>query len=564
MPFVFLFLGRTIRIAGLTLFFIPAFTLHKLFARQAGPRLLRWYLQSCGAGFVKLGQILAMRYDLLPLQYCDELSKLLDRLPPVPVKHIIRVIERDLGQPLTANFAAFEPVSLASASVAQVHGATLVNGESVVVKVLRPGMRERFRIDLIYLRLLGSILHLYGPFANIDVRRIFGEVVNITHEELDFRRESRNVQQMHERMAEDDIDHYAPRVYPALCGRSVITMERIAGVPVNEMLAAIAARDEEQLLIWAAAGITPQRAARILMRSILEQSLRHRLFHADPHAANLILMEGGTLAWVDFGMVGWLDERMWEHQFKIREAAAAGRIHAAYQHLLATLEPIPTTDLSNFEREAKEYFRDWLVSSESNITSLAEKSSGYFFLRLLDAVRRAGLSLPAGLVRLYRTIIIGDIVMLKLDPRINWLPVLREFIADERQRLMTTLCAEALSPTTFNTVWQAYVAAPRAALELLDWVQYRLAALGRTHRQQLTRWQRVFLLLLRYLKWVSVLALLALLLSRLVAPDFFANIGWNQLDATVKQSWGLLMVTALVLLLLCGRLIQAVERPEPR
>src|SRR5207237_6698001 len=184
---------------------------------------------------------------------------------------------------------------------------------------------------------------------SINVARIFREVTNLTSEELDFRREAHNIQQMHDRMVADDIDHYAPSVHPALCGPSMITMERIDGVSVSEMLTAIESRNANLLAAWAEAGITPERSARILMRSILEQSLRHRLFHADPHAANLILMKGGTVAWVDFGMVGWLDERLWLHQFKIREAVSAGRIHAAYQHLLAALEPIPATDLSGFE-----------------------------------------------------------------------------------------------------------------------------------------------------------------------------------------------------------------------
>jgi ubiquinone biosynthesis protein len=130
-------------------------------------------------------------------------------------------------------------------------------------------------------------------------------------EELDFRREARNIESMHKRMACDDIDHYAPKIYPSLCGERVITMEQINGVSVSEIIAALEADDQPALNAWAAAGVSPRRSARLLMRSVLEQTMRHRLFHADPHAANLILTEGGTLAWVDFGMLGSLDERLW-------------------------------------------------------------------------------------------------------------------------------------------------------------------------------------------------------------------------------------------------------------
>lgn len=563
-PFPLRFAGRTVRIAALSFSFLFAFFLGKWFGTFTGPRLLRWYLQSCGAAFVKLGQILAMRFDLLPIQYCEELSKLLDRLPAIPTERIVAVIERDLGRPVEECFATFEVDPIAAASVAQVHAATLADGTPVVVKVLRPGITERFRIDLLYLRMAGPLLNMYGPFVNIDMRRMFGEVVRLTREELDFRREARQIQQMHERMNMDDIDHYAPRVYPELCGRAVITMERIEGVSVTTMLAAVEARDEERLSSWAAAGITPQRTARILMRSILEQSLRHRLFHADPHAANLIVMAGGTLGWVDFGMVGWIDERLWVHQFKIREAVSNGHIHAAYQHLLATLEPIPTTDLSSFETEAKEYFRDWLASSESNMATLAEKSSGYFFLRLLDAVRRAGLSLPAGLMRLYRTIIIGDIVMLKLDPRIDWVPVLREFVADEQRRLTATLFGQTFSAANFNTAWQFLIDAPRMALEVADTLQFRLASLGQTQRQMLTRAQRLLLHVLKYIRLAALLFAVPLLVRRLGLADLFEIFGWSWLSATTGTSSGTFLIFDTLLVLLMGRLIHELERPEPR
>ena len=562
MPFLLLFVGRTIRIAVLTFFFVLAFVFGKLISSTARPRLLRWYLENGGAGFAKLGQVLAMRYDLLPAPYCEELLKLLDQLPAVPAALIAEAIERDLARPLSDYFAKFETEPLASASVAQVHGATLLNGERVVVKVLRPGIRQRFRIDLTYLRLMGRCLNVYQGLATFDVPRIFNEVTHLTREELDFRREARSIQQMHDRMSEDDIDHYAPRVYPSLCGRSVITMERIEGVSVSEMLAAIETGNAELLAHWAAAGITPKRSARILMRSILEQSLRHRVFHADPHAANLILMKGGTVAWVDFGMVGWLDERLWFQQFKIREAVAAGRIDAAYQHLLTALEPIQATDLSNFESEAKEYFRDWLVSSESTIATISEKSSGYFFVRLLDSVRRAGLSLPSGLIRLYRAIIIGDIVMLKLDPQIDWLPVLREFVKDEQWRLTTTLCAEGVSISNLNAALLAYINAPEAALGLFDWIQFRGPALDRTLRQQLSASERVFLLSLQYLRWAIVFVTGVLLIVRLFSPNFFSVMGWFRVGEFVRVYWAILLVTGGLLFMLLTSIIHEFRRSK--
>src|ERR1041384_63592 len=206
LPLVVLFIGRTIRIVILALLFIPAFFLARLVRPSAGPHLLRWYLQACGAAFVKLGQVLAMRYDLLPAAYCEELSKLLDQLPPVPIGLIVQAVEHDLARSLSACYLEFEASPLASASIAQVHKAKLLDGALVVVKVMRPGVRHRFRIDLEYMKLIGRFLATFGPTRNLGVQRINNELIQLIQEELDFRREARNIHQMHGRMQQDEVD----------------------------------------------------------------------------------------------------------------------------------------------------------------------------------------------------------------------------------------------------------------------------------------------------------------------------------------------------------------------
>jgi ubiquinone biosynthesis protein len=562
LPLPILFVGRTSRIVVLTLFFLVAFFLRRLGGSTAGPRLLRWYFQSTGAAFVKLGQVLAMRYDLLPAAYCQELSKLLDRFPPAPTALIIPVIEGDLGRPLSECFIEFEEVPLGSASIAQVHGAKLPNGDLVVVKVIRPGIRRRFQIDLINLKLGGRLVDALGLFAKIEVQRLVGELAQLMQEELDFRREAGNIRLMHEQMQKDDIDHYAPKVYPSLCGLSVITMEKIEGVSIKDILTAMQDRNDALLQTWAAAGISTRRTARILLRSILEQSMRHRLFHADPHAANLIVMQGGTLAWVDFGMLGWLDERLWAHQFRLRQAISEGKIHAAYQSLLATLEPLPRIDLTPFESEVKEYLRDWVLASESSMATVSEKSSGYLFLRIFDAVRRAGLSLPSGLMRLYRTIIVGDIVMLQLDPQIDWLRVIKEFIDDEEQRQATLIINEAFTMSNLNVALQAYMNAPNALMQLLDWTQNQLPQLGPTIRRELNRGERITLVLLRYFRTFAVLAVLTISGSQLVAPALFPGSEWMRFGEGIQPYWGMLTVAGIFMVLFLGRLIHEFRRSD--
>ena len=380
-PLLFRAVGRLAWLLVLSLVVAPALLLRNLFGPTAGPRLLRWYFQTCGGGYVKVGQLLATRYDLLPAAYTEELGKLLDSLPPVPTAKVTQVIERELGRPLADLFAAFDSQPIATASLAQVHGAVLPDGEDVVVKVLKPGINEQVRIDLKFLRLTARVVDVLPVLRGLEVGTAVDELSRTTVDELDLRREALYTAHIHDRMAADSIAHYAPTVYRQLSSRNVLTLERIRGVTVREMLTAITNGDDVALEAWAARGITPERTAVILLRSVLEQTMRIRSFNADPHPSNLIVSDGGTLNWVDFGLVGWIDERQWELQLRLREAIAQDRIHEAYLALLEAMEPLPFRDLGRFEQEIKRSLRDYLVASRDPNAPLSEKSTGSFLLQ---------------------------------------------------------------------------------------------------------------------------------------------------------------------------------------
>ena len=163
--------GRLSWLLVLSLLAAPALLLRNLFGPTAGPRILRWYFQTCGGGYVKVGQLLATRYDLLRAEYTEELGKLFDSLPPVPTARITQVIERELGRPPADVFAAFDSQPIATASLAQVHGAVLANGDEVVVKVLKPGISDRVRIDLTFLRLTARVVNVLPVLRGLDVER---------------------------------------------------------------------------------------------------------------------------------------------------------------------------------------------------------------------------------------------------------------------------------------------------------------------------------------------------------------------------------------------------------
>jgi ubiquinone biosynthesis protein len=400
--------------------------------------------------------------------------------------------------------------------LAQVHGAVLADGDEVVVKVLKPGIGERVRIDLRFLRLSARVLDLLPVLRGLDVSGLIDDLSRTAIDELDLSREAMYTAYLHQQMAADPIAHYAPRVYRHLSSRNVLTLERVRGVTVREMLTATTNGNTGMLEVWATRGITPRRTAVILLRSVLEQTMRYRSFNADPHPSNLIVSDGGTLNWVDFGAVGWMDERQWDLQIRLRDAIAHERIHEAYLALLEGMEPLPYRNLSRFEQEIKAILSDFLVASRDPDAPLNQKSTGSFLLKTLRALRRNRLPMTSSTVQLYRTILIADIVMLGLYPSIDWRGHLRRFLRDLSVDLVRQSVYE---PLTSPYAGFRLARAPKAAADTLEWVMRRLPDIGRQTLRTLSAGERVIPYALRLLRRLTVFAILGALGLALIKPD---------------------------------------------
>jgi ubiquinone biosynthesis protein len=542
------YISRTAATLLLTSVFGIRFALTFLRRSSDGPRLLRTYLERLGAAFVKLGQVLAMRYDLLPAAYCEELSVLLDRLAPSPSAVIVRTIELDLGKPVAELFRTFDPEPLSSASVAQVHAITLLNGQRAVVKVKHPGVDARYRVDLANLRIVMRLASYLGLLGRVDVEALLRELTRLSEEELDFRHEARNIYVLHDLMSADGVDHKAPAVYLALSGRSVITMERLDGVWARELLSAVERRDLPLLDQWKQRGITPERTASLLLRSVLEQCFTHRIFHADPHAGNIVVMDGGTLGYVDFGLVGWLDEKLWAQQFALNQALAEGNIHRAWEAILDMLEPLPARDLSGFEMDVKALLMDWLFATRVPGTSLAERSSATLFLRLFAMVRQCGLNMSPATLRLIRALMTSDIVTLRLDPSLDRIVELRAYFED---RLKAELQRELPGRLTADSARQAMLGlltSVRTFQGVVDATRKRLPELGRRYRQEPTSYERASEAMLRCVRALAGAAILAIAVGRWAAMPFFPESYWARAAASLGGwSWGAAVAAMLIL-----------------
>lgn len=260
------------------------------------PQRIRRVLEELGPSFIKLGQLMSSRADIFPPEYIEELKKLQDQVPPIPFDNIKSVIEKELKRPVSEIFTSIEAEALAAASVAQVHMAELDENHRVVVKVIRPGIDKKIREDI------GLMYYFAQKIENsFEIGRIIGfvdlvkEFERSVFRELDMYTEAGSIERFAQNF-KDSQELYIPSVYWDYTSRSVLVMEHIAGIKMDQV-DEIVAND-----------IDPKEIAMIGLRSFARQLMEFGLFHADPHPGNTIVMFDGRVSLVDFGITGYLDE----------------------------------------------------------------------------------------------------------------------------------------------------------------------------------------------------------------------------------------------------------------
>ena len=389
--------------------------------RQAsrGERL-RLALEELGPIFVKFGQAVSTRRDLLPEDIADELARLQDRVPPFPGAQARRLIESSYGVPLTAVFASFDETPLAAASIAQVHAARLPGGEEVVVKVLRPDMRALIERDLEVLHALAELAQRYWPEGRrLRPREVVAEYQKTVLDELDLMREAANASQLKRNFAGSD-ELYVPEVYWDHCRSDVMVMERIHGVPISDLAA------------LRAAGTNIARLAESGVRIFFTQVFRHNFFHADMHPGNIFVIvddpQQPRYAAVDFGIVGTLDPR---DQYYLAE------------NFLAVFE-------RDYRRVAQLHLQSgWVPAGaridemESAVRTVCEPifdrplkdiSFGRILLRLFEISRRFNVQIQPQLVLLQKTLLNVEGLGRQLYPELDiWStasPILRQWMRE--------------------------------------------------------------------------------------------------------------------------------------
>ncbi|WZP00077.1 AarF/UbiB family protein [Isosphaeraceae bacterium EP7] len=375
---------------------------------------LRMVCEDLGPTFVKLGQVLSTRADLLPEAYTTELARLRDDVRPFPFAEAEAILAEEYGKPLAEVFAAVDPEPIASASVSQVYRATTFDGRTLALKVRRPNIDKIIQADLDILRNLAALadrhLAFMAPYAPIELAREFERSLR---RELDFTVERRTMERCRQQFEGDSTAHI-PETYAEYSTGRVLAMEFIEGV---------SPADAEAL---ARLGLDPAKVACTGARILLEMIFRHGFFHADPHPGNLRVLPGGVIAPLDFGMFGHLDSPTRERIADVLHALMTQDVDRLIRALDGLDIRPESTDTRALHRELAE-----LVSAYSDLTLDAIDLS-HLLHDLFALVRVHRLKIPPDLVLLIRSLVTIEGVGRRLDPHFDigaqLLPLLRHLI----------------------------------------------------------------------------------------------------------------------------------------
>ena len=418
---------------------------------DTAPERLRLALEDLGATFVKLGQLLSTRSDLLPPEYQTELAKLQDAAPPVAGDVVKTLVVEELGRPLEQAFASFDLEPLAAASIGQAHAATLHDGAEVVVKVRRPGVVEQVERDLeIVQNLAARAARHWDAAAEYDVVGIADDFARTLRAELDYLTEGRNADRFASNFTGDP-DAQVPHLYWETTTSRVLTLERIRGIKITDLEALDEAGVDRRALA--------ERATRVTAKMIFEDGF----FHGDPHPGNLFIQDGGRIGLIDFGMVGTIDDRLREQ---------LGKVLIAFTRHDPDLLTDALLELGVSRQAANRgMLRDDIAGllDRYEAIGIGEISIAQVIGEVLAIVRHHRLHLPRDLALLLKVLVMDQGVAAELDPGFR----LQDALTPYARRLMAReLAPDVLVPR----LAQAGAEAAQLGVELPQQVRHLLRA----------------------------------------------------------------------------------------
>ena len=360
---------------------------------------LRKALEELGPVFVKLGQIISTRQDLLPPDVANELVKLRDNVKPFDNDIAISIVEQELKGKVDDIFAYFSPTPVASASISQVHLAVLPNGDEVAVKILRPGIKSIIRIDLQLLKDLISTMNLFkSSLKDFNFLGVVEELEVSIKQELNFLLEAENAEKFRENL-KDYHGVYIPKIYKELSTRNVLVMERMYGTPIDHI---------SELT---AKGVNLKQVAKQGIELLLLQVFRDRFFHADPHSGNVWIMDDGSRVYLDFGIMGVLTKEDRDTIIKLM-AALSKQDYQQFVKVQIDAEWFPADVDKNALSAAFHNLGNVIASHSRNSVMIALR-------RLLNLGEKFGVKTPVQFTLLIKTLIAAEGIAKTIDPTID-------------------------------------------------------------------------------------------------------------------------------------------------
>ncbi|MBX7074274.1 MAG: AarF/ABC1/UbiB kinase family protein [Pirellulales bacterium] len=424
----------------------------ELLRTHSTPTRIRLALQELGPTFIKLGQVLSTRPDIIGVELATELQRLQDQVAADDPATVRRIVEEELGESVDELFASFCDEPLASASIGQVHCARLHTGERVVVKVRHYGIEQKVRVDLDILGALAEMAELLPEFKNYRPKATAAEFQRTLLRELNFDREERNMQEFAGYFA-DDPRVRIPTTYPEFTTGRVLTMEELSGIKLSDINAcARAGHDLPDLA---------RRGAEIY----LEMIFTHGFYHADPHPGNLLVLEGNVIGLLDYGMVGRIDDRLREEIEEMLMAVVEGDSSLLTSVITRLGQAPPGMDHSALAADVADFVSQYAHQRFDEFPLAAALNE------MTEIIRRYHIMLPARIALLLKVLVMLEGTARMLAPKFNLIEVIAPF---QRKMLL-----RRLSPTRqFRKLRRFYrelevlaQVAPRGMVDIIEQVQ---------------------------------------------------------------------------------------------
>ncbi len=369
--------------------------------RMTQPERFARMFEELGTSFVKFGQILATREDIIGPDYAIELAKLHDDMKPFPTADARRIIKDELGKSVEQIFSKFEDKPMASASIAQVHRARLKNGKEVVVKIQRPGIEDTIKEDIRIMHYLAYLadknipeLRPYSPQYLVD------EFERSILKELDFSREAKNSARMKENF-KGVKGIYIPIVYQEFSAKRVLTMEEIKGVKLTAFINSKANKEDKDIV------------ARRLLRAYMQMILVDGFYHSDPHPGNIMILRGSTLCFLDFGRCASVDRELAANIFRLILFAVDNDVNGLIAHLLRTNLVEDNSDVKELKADLTDLLDADYDPDVKNI------KIGEMLADMISIISKHDFNRPRALAELTRTLLILEGVGMQLDSKFN-------------------------------------------------------------------------------------------------------------------------------------------------